>query len=374
MACSPEAVPEGPTPVRRLPLVLFALLSLALGAGATACLDHLQIERLPATYEGGPMNLAATQPGRIVALVAAQGSRVKADDPVVTLADESLEARLAAQETRVRHLEAELVAVRARAEAEVQLQRQSLERDLLDTRLRSAEFLQNRFASQLEKSAWDELAREEPQPTGLAIRSADPNWIDALRSTESPEEQRIRALLRRGTAENAAEVAASKLALCEARIAQLEKMIAALSEQPKTSPEVVAAGDRLSAAQSELESLRAESRELTLSACQPGVVGVFRRREGDRVAAGETIVQIVDDSRRCVLLKVDSARLNDFGPGSIHDLVFANGQAGRGRVREVLPQADSTGTRPRLVVRLEPAGASWPSLPFGSAVEVHRKR
>lgn len=374
---APEGVPTPPAPApasgTRLRLALFSALSLCLGVAATVCLDRVQMERLSATYEGGPMNLSATRPGRIAAFLAAQGSRVKTDDLVVKLVDEGLEARLAALDARVRTLESELSTAQARAAAESQLTRHRLERELLETKLRSAEFLQNRFASQLEKTAWDELGQAE-RPA-LAIRSlSDADWIGALRAEGSPEELRIRALLRRGTAANAEEVAASKLALCEERIAQLEKALAAVPEQAQASPDVLSATTRLETARAELGSLQAQSNELMLAAGQPGVVGVFRRRVGDRVAAGETIVQIVDDSRRCVLVRIDSTRINDFAIGSTHDLLFANGQAGQGRVSEVQPQAEASGSRPQLVVRLEPAGASWPSMPFGSAVEVHRKR
>jgi hypothetical protein len=62
------------------------------------------------------------------------------------------------------------------------------------------------------------------------------------------------------------------------------------------------------------------------------------------------------------------------------DLHFPGGKQGQGRVEEIPPQTSPIpapgATSPETVItaHIEPVGSLWPNLPFGSEVEVRRKR
>jgi hypothetical protein len=110
------------------------------------------------------------------------------------------------------------------------------------------------------------------------------------------------------------------------------------------------------------------------------MVGVFNKELGDHISAHEPIVQLLDEEQPYLLLQIPSSRISDFAPGTLVDLYFPGGSFGQGRVEEIPPQtspipvpgAPSSDTV--ITAHIEPLGTLWPNLPFGSEVEVRRKR
>jgi multidrug resistance efflux pump len=140
------------------------------------------------------------------------------------------------------------------------------------------------------------------------------------------------------------------------------------------------AQSRLVHARAELARLEAQRKELTLVAETSGMVGVFNKEVGDHVSAHEPIVQLLDEEQPYLVLQFPSPRISDFAPGTLVDLYFPGGKLGKGRIEEIPPQTSpipvpgGTGADSVITAHVEPVGQLWPNLPFGSEVEVRRKR
>jgi multidrug resistance efflux pump len=109
------------------------------------------------------------------------------------------------------------------------------------------------------------------------------------------------------------------------------------------------------------------------------MVGVYQKQPGDRVTAWEPIVQVLDEEQPYLLLQIPSPRIADFAPGTEVELRFPGGRKGKGRVEDIPPQAsplsgEGSTTETTITAHVDPVGALWPEIPFGSVVEVRRRR
>jgi hypothetical protein len=80
------------------------------------------------------------------------------------------------------------------------------------------------------------------------------------------------------------------------------------------------------------------------------------------------------------MLQVQSPRISDFAPGTVVELRFPGGEKGKGRVESIppqtseLPEPSNARQETLITAHIDPVGKLWPSLPFGSVVEVRRRR
>jgi hypothetical protein len=91
-------------------------------------------------------------------------------------------------------------------------------------------------------------------------------------------------------------------------------------------------------------------------------------------------VQLLDEEQPFLVVQIPSPRISDFAPGTVVELQFPGGRTGKGRVEEIPPQTSpvslDSGRIGETVItaHVDPVGVLWPSLPFGSVVEVRRVR
>ena len=110
------------------------------------------------------------------------------------------------------------------------------------------------------------------------------------------------------------------------------------------------------------------------------MVGVFQKDVGDHVSAHEAIVPLLDEDQPYLVLQIPSPRISDFAPGTVVELRFPGGKKGKGRVEEIPPQTspipgeNSSASGTVITAHVDPVGPLWPNLPFGSVVEVRRRR
>jgi hypothetical protein len=172
----------------------------------------------------------------------------------------------------------------------------------------------------------------------------------------------------------------SEAELCTQHIDELERINRELPAKISRSMGVDVARARLAHAQAELTRLESQKGELTLVAEASGLVGVFQKAVGDRVLAHEPIVQLLDEEQPFLVVQIPSPRISDFAPGTVVELQFPGGRSGKGRVEEIPPQTSpvslDSGRIGETVItaHVDPVGVLWPSLPFGSVVEVRRLR
>lgn len=369
----PEYKDLRPFPASRTRTLLLTLIALGAGVGAAMGLESLRFERLSGTLQSSWRPVTSGRNAVIERLLVEPGAVVQPGDPLVLLSDSKLHERLIKERQVLAAIEGEVAQAEARVVLELDWRRKAIEAEIFETKLKSAQYLKQQFANQIESIAWHDILEELGQTSVTAKDEALPAL---LYENKRNDERRVNALLRQEASTNSQEVSAAQVELCDERLKQLEKLQRALPEQVRRSLGVHVIERRLAQAQECVKVLERRSQDLTLSAETTGIVGVFQKQPGEPVAAHEPIVQLLNEEETWVLVNVPSRRVADFTEGTLVELRFPGGKRGQGRVETLPPQAqaDDSLSEPVLRAKVTQTGALWPKVPFGSTVDVRRRR
>jgi multidrug resistance efflux pump len=336
-----------------LQIILFSILALAAGIAATVGFEHLRYERFPGFLQARMRNVVAARDAQIAEILVTPGSLVTAGQPLVRLHDAAFDQRLEAKKREIEALEIELAQNQAKLEVELDWRRKNILERIFEARLKRIEALRREIDS--------------PVAVGFGRENgwnAPPALLDAGQpGALKPETARP-----------------TEAELCTQHIEELEQISRELPAKISRSMGVDLSRARLAHAQAELTRLESQQRELMLVAEVSGLVGVFQKAVGDRVAAHEPIVQLLDEEQPFLVVQIPSPRISDFAPGTVVELQFPGGRTGKGRVEEIPPQTSPVSLdggrigETVITAHVDPVGALWPSLPFGSVVEVRRLR
>lgn len=376
MTSVPTAIPESDhchagTPVSLIRSALLVGVALAAGCLTAWLLARHEGRRFIGRLEAQTTFVNAERGGVVTALLVREGDRVSLDDPLVSVCDSELQAQIVRITDEVQLLESQRDQAQAAAAVELAWRIKEIDADIVETQLRSADYLKEKFDWELERSMWaDVLSNHETvmfEDGGQAFQSL-------LLKARLPAEQRMSAILKHETAANAVDVSAVQLEICNARLEQLRNLKDQLPERVRQTAGVDVAERRLAQAQQALARLEERSAELVVASTAIGTVGVFRARPGDRLQPGDPIVEILDDARRWVVVLVPSGSIPEFTPERKLLLTFPGRRQRTGRVVAVAPQTQRAGSEdmldPLVMVRVEQTGALWPDAPLGSRVDV----
>jgi multidrug resistance efflux pump len=365
-------------PAPRARIILFSLLALAAGIGTSVWLGKMRFERFPGFLQARLQTLTAGRDARIARILVTPGTVVAPGQPIVVLDDQELEQRLQISRQEIQSLEIELSRTQAALEVELDIQRRDILDRIFETKCRSAQLLRQQFLV--------------PQETTLSARMADrwksdsPPPVSFVSQTSTLFEDVARNDQARGDRTAAVNREAlprtltAEMELCIDHIAELEKMSRELPQKISRSMGADLAQSRLEHARAALATLEKQKKELTLVAETAGMIGVFHKDVGDRVTAHEPIVQLLDEEQPYLMLQVPSPRISDFAPGTVVELRFPGGEKGKGRVETIPPQTSDLpadhGAKAETMItaHIDPVGRLWPNIPFGSVVEVRRRR
>lgn len=368
-ADEPKQHSERPLPPLRYRILTLLALSLSAGAGTAIWLERASYERFPGFLQARLRTVSAARDCEIAETLVASGAVVTAGQPLVRLKDADFEQRFDEKKAEVESLEVELAQNEGRLEVELEWRRKDLLERIFEAKLRLAEAerhdRQLPFGTDLFRgTGWDAVPSGEREPRRLGGNS--PIEQAALSQTEE--------------APASGSVPTSQVELCKQHIQELERINRELPAKISRSMGVDLARTKLAHARAELARMESQKRELTVVAEASGLVGVFLKQPGEHVAAHEPIVQLLDEEQPYLVLQVPSPRIADFAPGTVVDLCFPGGKRGKGRVQEIPPQTspipgeNSPAAETVITAHVDPVGALWPNLPFGSAVEVRRRR
>lgn len=363
-----EARAELPAPPLRI--ALFTLVALAAGLSAAWGLSRPDSPEFAGRIEARSTHVTAERAGILTELLVAEGDRVTLGDPLVMLADGELQAEIARQQAEITTRESELQQARALADVDLAWRLKELDGELLETQLRSADYLKEKFNHQLERNMWSDVLAGE---TTAMFNQGDAVFHSIVLKSRVPSEQRMNASLRIETAANAIEVSQAQVEICERRLAELRRLKEEVPARIREKAGVNVAEERLAGARAELARLQARDTQLTIPSTAVGTVGVFRRRPGDNIAPGDPIVEILDDAQRRIVVEVPSDQITGFHIDSRVDLSFPGDQPLTGRVISIAPQAEPRSTAADdavIAVRIEQTGKVWPAVPIGSRVGV----
>lgn len=381
MSLETVPAPQGPqAPVQILPAPLYRVLVLMLlavtaGSAITLWLERSRYENFPGYLQARLRTVCSSREATISRILVTPGQAVSQGQPLVVLDDETFARRMLDRQHEVASLEIELARTQAALEVELDIQQRDISDRVFETKWRSAQLLRRHLYSP------DEFLFPGPALGSARGWQASPT---AGNQPPLPEE----AMIQRASAENAApgsppgllRISVAEMDLCTDHIRELEKMSRDLPDKIRRSMGIDLVEARLAHARAALAATEKEQSQLTLVAETAGLVGVFQKEAGDRVQAHEPIVQVLDEEQPYLVLQFPSPRIADFSPGTVVDLRFPGGRKGKGRVEEIPPQTSdmpsAPGAKTDTVVsaHIDPVGALWPRLPFGSVVEVRRKR
>lgn len=388
LAGNPDSPPRQPvtltagepvaSPVTRGRVLFLSILALAAGICAATWIERARHEKLAGFVQARAMTLSADRDAQLAEVFVKQGDVVEAGQPVLLLRDSQLAVTLDRQQREVARLESEVSQFEAKLLVEIAWRQKALDAELFETRLKSSQCLQQQFTSEIESLAWNQFGGDVTK-TAIADNS-DQTLGPLLYDKMTPDEHRIRAVLRKEAARNSQEVSTAQLELCEQRVKEIERLKAELPEKIRKSMGIDLIRSRLEQAQADLARLEQQQESLSLAAAKPGMVGVFRQQVGDHVIAHQPIVEVFNEQQPYLIVRIPSSRLADFSVGTVVALRFPGGELGQGRVSDIPPQTSAIPDEgslletTRVTAHIEPVGKLWPALPIGTTVEVLRKR
>ena len=375
MSSSLRSCPELPAPPGRI--VLFSIAALALGVGLAFWIESPRGPECHGVLMARTTYITSKAEGILLKLAIDEGASVRIDDPLVEIVDDSLDRQISSKTQEIAALQSELQRTLAATELEMTWRLRTLESEICDIQLRSASFLKEKYNFELQQSMLnDVLAGDE-----FAMANATDSLFKSVVIDEHMTPgTRMATVFEMEMAANAAEVSAAQVEICDMRQKQLEELRDAIPSQIRTTQGVDVAEANLARAQSELDELQHEQRQLTIVSPSIGRVGVFHHHPGDQVKPGDRIVELLDDSQRYLLVSVPSYHITEFAIDTPVALEFPGKQLRTGRVTNVAPQTqpsqsfnvlkdDST-----ILIHVEPTGRLWPSVPMGSRVLVRIKQ
>lgn len=365
-------------PVTRL--IALAGLALMAGMGAVALVAGAGEVELTGFLRAEQSLIYAPRSGHIQRLAVRSGDIVKPKQLLIELADESLDREIATKSREVKSYEASLEQCRAKADVQLSLQLKEVSDDLHRTRLQSAEYLRQHYASSFEQATWKNFSKEIQTGRWLAVGPDVLNNPDRFFSslvTEpvvTPEEVRVRAIMRQEEAKNSAEVKKAQAELCDLHITELQKVRDGLPEKIRKAAGVDVAETRLTQAAEQLDALNQQKRQMTIAAATHGIIGSVAKQSTDPVDCGETLLTLFDRDRLFVEVDVPSKKIGKLSIGQVLSIEFAD-EVFSGRIATIEPQARHVeGTKDSTVrVRITPAGREWTLIPIGTAVSVRMK-
>ncbi|HVW02703.1 MAG TPA: hypothetical protein VHB77_20265 [Planctomycetaceae bacterium] len=366
----PLASDQPPAPLGRM--LLLTAIALVGGVAFSCWLARAGYERHTGYLQAKSRTITAGREARIASIDVRQGQVVEPGAALIRLKDLELEDQRIRKQREITSLEAELTQVRAKAAIELSARRQALEGEVFETRLKAAQYLKQQFS---QRAGTPEVSPVHSDPFE---HSGEPTYLTMShqeRRTPFGNHETALAALRREAALQSVEISGNQIDLCHQHLAQLQDRLENLEAQILEAMGAKVVQARLDQAKDELNRVELEQQSLTLTAEVHGTVGVFLKEPGDHVSAHEPIVELLDEDQPYLIVQVPSSRISDFQPGAQVALVFPGGVSGAGRVESIPPQvAPLPGVRELgldlITVHVAPAGRLWPSIPFGSVVEV----
>ncbi len=348
------------------------LASLLAGAGFAVWVERHGDVRLDAYLEAHTTPVTAEYPGRVGSLTRHEGDRITIGDPLLTLTDSQLLHEITTQKDEVAQAEVHLQHCVADADLDLQWRTNEIDQRIVDYQLRSAGFLKEKYDFELQKSMLSDMLASNQT---AALKDADTLFKAFVVEGGMPEVERMTAALKLETVVNATDVSAAQVDICDQQLKRLEGIKTTLPATVRRKAGVDSAEAALARSKSLLERIESRRTELTVPSTAVGKVGIYRVQVGDHVLPGQTIVELLDDSRRNLRVEVPSSQISGLAVAQGVDVTFPGGAKRTGRIDRIAPQAlptdnNSHGADSLILVHVEQTGELWPDLPIGTRVEV----
>jgi len=393
-----ETITDGeqatPTQVSSLPVSPRRILGFAGGALLAGIVivvgwNRFSTDRQIGYLHSATESVTAGRQARITNLLVQSGQSVKPGTPLLVLKDASLEAARTNQQNALAALEAELRQSQARAAVEIEDRKAKLQAEIFEAQLKQAGFEEKRFDQRLSLFAAENrvmVAEAEARLSEDQLVAAgddivfpfEPLTMSAKSQPKRVQRDLLMDLRERESMRNKLEASEAQVSLCEERLNSLKKQLENVPAQINEAFGVNVIQTRIQSAQLALARLDAEAPTLTVTAKRHGTVGVFNKGRGELIGPMDIVVEIFDPDQPYIMLETDTSQLAKYPAKSTVELLFPCGSVRQGRISELPPQAASlpgprdplTASSGRIRLRVQPAGQIWPTVPFGTHIEV----
>jgi len=368
-----HATPEPACP----PMRLAAIAVLAVCAGmatnrwlyATSSNDyvgHVQVDSL---------TVRAPVDGILQAWEVAEGDTVDPQQLLCRIGGENLNRQLQMQRQETARLAARLKTLQAEVDVKLHEHLRTLESDIYQAELQSADLLQKRYYYELEAMAWRDL-RENRKTAALET----PNYNLKPKSDASGTDVGdpvINAMLKEEAAINAIEATDAQLEICTMRLDKLQKQKEAMQEKVRQAVGLSEVELQFAQAEADLKELESQLQQQVVHSQAVGTIANLRRRPGEYVKAGEVLAELFLMEESYVVADVPSSHSHNFEVEMPVRCRFPNGEVRTGVVTRVAVSANQNGSIPGLAepsvpLRIEQTGALWPDMPIGGQITVIR--
>ena len=331
------------------PMVAKALCLVLLAVPSCGRVNAPKPMLLSGTVEMDTVDVGSLTGGRIAAVKAEEGNRVKAGHLLVQFEDERAKAELAEAEAAVRELSATLDKLRrgsraeeiARAKAEASRAQARLAMLRGGTRPQEVESAKAEYLAA--KSAREDADKEFKRSARLFDqKTVSEEVVDRARSRQESAVQREAALkskwdlLQAGYRTEEVQMAQDDLAVATANLD--------LAEQGSRKEDITVAEAAVEGAKARLRKAQEQFREATVLSPIDGVVQTLDLRPGDLVSAGKPVGRLVRLGTARVIVYVPEDRIGHIAvrqeaqvrTDSFPNKIFA------GRVRRIADQAEFT--------------------------------
>ncbi len=350
--------------------ILIPASAFVLGVAGAAVVSRSKSEPYHGVYRQEVVSVSAESSGRIASLDSPHGVEVRPGDPLMTIENGNSAAKLKTLANDRARLQRDLDEATAKAAVELAIRNDSVEKERLETRLRYADLLRTRLDVQLRRKA---LETGEDAGDSIAGNAAGTVMLASTQPRGS-----FRRLELADVA-NHEEVLNTQIALCEDRLAELDRLQSSLRESIERAHRIGGIKGELAAVTSELSALENAADSYKIASPAYGRVGVYRRHVGDFASAGETLVEVFDAERPYVLLTIPVADMAELAAGR-HVRVAFEGIKTRKPLEGVVAEVISDAERDADIaagpgaatakVRVTPVGRLWPTPPAGATAFV----
>lgn len=347
-------------------------MSLLAGCGSAWLLKWSGEQAYAGSLQSRTTSVTTNCPARVRDVMVKSGQSVVPGDILFQLVDAQLEDRLITKRREIAELEAEISRSRTVAEVDIAWRRRELQSEIFETQLKEAALAQEKLNKQVEQLAWKEYLAGGDSNISAGFTDADHPFRTISNGLQAPDDRRLQAMLREDAASAAAEALTTQIALCDQRLKYLDALEKDLETKIRSASGVAVNEARLNGAKTELAALEGQLQELTITSPTYGVVGEVKHQPGERIGAGMTLVDILDDVPPHVVAQLPAGTASKLRHGVKVALAFPENGQRIGIVSAIPPKTMLvSGSSDAFVpVKIEPAGKLWPKLAIGSNVKV----
>lgn len=297
------------------------------------------------------------------------GEEVFTGQKLVTLQKTEHTAEISKQQKLVREAERTVRRLESQAVLEIESRRQELAFEIDD--------VQRRLQYQ---GGGRPLANSGPSSILFFSAKASPAIAKPAMAAVAPAGNTARILpaARSGASRDSKGAGAGSAESLRGELERLESLRSKLQEHVETAVGLSAAREHLTEAGEELQRLELLETEIELTSPNYGVVGAVDVLAGDEGAAGRTVVRILHQDKRSVLVRLPASRLAELSHGQKVEVRFPGSARYEGRVSAISPMAETAeevgNGDQRIAIRIDPSGRIWPTVPMGCEVQVYSCR